>query len=58
MTAATLTPAVPHSHRLSLALRAVRAYGGAAVSVVLLGDYGPPGAGIRNPRPVYAARED
>ncbi|MFG2329651.1 hypothetical protein ACGFMM_08490 [Streptomyces sp. NPDC048604] len=54
MTAATLTPSLPHSRRLALALRAVRAYGGAAVSVVLLGEYGPPGAGIRNPRPEYA----
>ncbi|HEY9369013.1 hypothetical protein [Streptomyces sp.] len=59
MTAATFTPAtgtIPRSRRLGLALRAIRAYGGAAVGVALLGEYGPPEAGVRDPRPAYAAR--
>ncbi|MGW6564367.1 hypothetical protein [Streptomyces sp. NPDC054975] len=58
MTTATLNPGLPRSHRLGLALRAIRAYGGAAVSVVLLGEHGPREAGVRDPRPVYAARGD
>ncbi|MFI1719479.1 hypothetical protein [Streptomyces litmocidini] len=45
-------------HRLTTALRAIRAFGGAAATVALLGDYGPPEAGVRDPRPTYAgARE-
>ncbi|MEU6882097.1 hypothetical protein [Streptomyces sp. NPDC046712] len=55
MTTASLTPGVshvPHFHRLAFALRAIRAFGGAAVSVVLLGAYDEE-AGVRNPRPAY-----
>ncbi|WP_329117708.1 hypothetical protein [Streptomyces sp. NBC_01353] len=57
MTTVTLTPGVPHSRRLTLtlAVRAVRAFGGAAVNVVLLGVYEEE-AGVRNPRPQYAGR--
>ncbi|MFE2558976.1 hypothetical protein ACFXGT_23705 [Streptomyces sp. NPDC059352] len=40
------------------AIRAIGAFGGAAAGVVLLGDYGPPGAGVRNPRPEYAPGPD
>ncbi|MEU9995808.1 hypothetical protein [Streptomyces sp. NPDC050848] len=60
MATATFTPdrTIPRSHRLGLALRAIRAYGGAAVSVVLLGDHGPREAGVRDPRPAYAERGD
>ncbi|SEC80952.1 hypothetical protein [Streptomyces sp. TLI_105] len=55
-TTATTFPrvtAVPRPHRLTTALRAIRAFGGAAASVALLGDYGPPEAGVRNPCPTY-----
>ncbi|MFD9032915.1 hypothetical protein ACFVZW_17450 [Streptomyces sp. NPDC059567] len=55
MTTATLAPSVPHSRRLTLAVRAIRAFGGAAVNVVLLGVYEEE-AGVRNPRPQYAGR--
>ncbi|WP_282697190.1 hypothetical protein [Streptomyces sp. CC208A] len=69
MTATTFTSATtvsrprphphPHPRRLAVsALRAVRAFGGAAVSVALLGDPGPCGAGVRNPRPEYAPGPD
>ncbi|MFI8963900.1 hypothetical protein ACIGO8_17500 [Streptomyces sp. NPDC053493] len=55
MTATTLTPApaatLPRSRRLGLALRAIRAFGSAAVGVTLLGDHGPAEAGVRDPRP-------
>ncbi|MFB7517704.1 hypothetical protein [Streptomyces sp. NPDC056144] len=40
-------------HALARTLRAIRAFGGAAVSVALLGDYGPPEAGVRDPRPTH-----
>ncbi|MFE5510060.1 hypothetical protein ACFQ9J_05495 [Streptomyces sp. NPDC056529] len=50
----TQTAALPRLHRVGLALRAIRAFGGAAAGVVLLGDYGPPEAGVRDPRPRYA----
>ncbi|MEU9865937.1 hypothetical protein AB0D99_34240 [Streptomyces sp. NPDC047971] len=56
MTTATLTPTVSHSRRLALAARAIRAFGGAAVNVVLLGVYEEE-AGVRDPRPRYAGRE-
>ncbi|MFE4309279.1 hypothetical protein ACFRR6_24880 [Streptomyces sp. NPDC056891] len=55
MTATTFTLVTsvtrPRVRPLDTALRAIRAFGGAAAGVVLLGDYGPPEAGIRNPRP-------
>ncbi|MET9624840.1 MULTISPECIES: hypothetical protein [unclassified Streptomyces] len=61
MTTATFTPArsLPGSRTrpLTTALRAIRAYGGAAVGVVLLGDH-PREAGVRNPRPVYRGGAD
>ncbi|MFD7321994.1 hypothetical protein ACFV9D_13080 [Streptomyces sp. NPDC059875] len=59
MTTATFTPdrTIPRSHRLALALRAIRAYGGAAVSVVLLGEYAEE-AGVKNPRPEYVGGPD
>ncbi|WP_418957735.1 hypothetical protein [Streptomyces tritici] len=57
MTTTTLTPGIPHSRRLALALRAIRAYGGAAVSVVLLGAYDER-AGVKNPRPEYLSEPD
>lgn len=47
----TLVTTLPRPHLLTTTLRALRAFGGAAVSVALLGDYGPPEAGIRDPRP-------
>ncbi|MFB7370570.1 hypothetical protein ACFC0D_12110 [Streptomyces sp. NPDC056222] len=55
MTTVTLNPGVPHSRRLTFAVRAIRAFGGAAVNVVLLGVYEEE-AGVRNPRPQYAGR--
>ncbi|MFF1507999.1 hypothetical protein [Streptomyces sp. NPDC058326] len=62
MTATTFTSATtiprPRVRHLGTALRAIRAFGGAAAGVVLLGDYGPPGAGVRNPRPEYAPGPD
>ncbi|MER5964892.1 hypothetical protein [Streptomyces sp. NPDC002057] len=62
MTATTFTLVTtvtrPRVRPLHTALRAVRAFGGAAAGVVLLGDYGPPGAGVRNPRPEYAPGPD
>ncbi|MFD5327983.1 hypothetical protein [Streptomyces sp. NPDC127092] len=58
MTATTLTPATTVPHRLGLglglALRAIRAFGSAAVGVVLLGSYGDEQAGVRAPRPEYS----
>ncbi|MEU4273366.1 hypothetical protein AB0F57_00230 [Streptomyces tanashiensis] len=47
----TLVTTVPRPHRLATAIRAIRAFGGAAAAVALLGDYGPPEAGIKDPRP-------
>ncbi|MEU0398958.1 hypothetical protein ABZ318_01720 [Streptomyces sp. NPDC006197] len=60
MTATTfpLMTTVPRPRRLTTALRAIRAFGGAAAAVALLGDYGPPEAGVRNPRPEYASGPD
>ncbi|MCD2465281.1 MULTISPECIES: hypothetical protein [unclassified Streptomyces] len=62
MTATTFTLVTtvtrPRVRPLSTALRAIRAFGGAAAGVVLLGDYGPPEAGVRNPRPEYAPGPD
>ncbi|MFF0477102.1 hypothetical protein [Streptomyces sp. NPDC004284] len=54
----TLVTTLPRPHRLTTALRAIRAFGGAAASVALLGDYGPAEAGIKNPRPEYAPGPD
>ncbi|KAA6218927.1 hypothetical protein [Streptomyces filamentosus] len=55
----TLVTSIPRPRRFAAtALRAVRAFGGAAVGVVLLGDPGPEEAGVRNPRPVYAPGPD
>ncbi|WP_371635869.1 hypothetical protein OG988_17010 [Streptomyces zaomyceticus] len=48
----------PRVRPLNTALRAIRAFGGAAAGVVLLGDYGPPEAGVRHPRPEYAPGPD
>ncbi|MEU9700008.1 hypothetical protein [Streptomyces sp. NPDC047981] len=60
MTTATFTPdrTIPRSRRLGLALRAIRAYGSAAVGVVVLGDHGPYGerTGVRDPRPRFVGR--
>ncbi|WMX45750.1 hypothetical protein [Streptomyces roseicoloratus] len=61
MTSTTLTPATTAPHRLGhalrhgpgLALRAIRAFGSAAVGVALLGSYGDERAGVRDPRPEY-----
>ncbi|MFJ3780288.1 hypothetical protein [Streptomyces sp. NPDC090093] len=50
----TLVTTAPRLHRVGLALRAIRAFGGAAAGVVLLGDYGPSEAGVRDPRPRHA----
>ncbi|GHG34048.1 hypothetical protein ACFV5J_22605 [Streptomyces zaomyceticus] len=62
MTATTFTLVTtvtrPRVRPLNTALRAIRAFGGAAAGVVLLGDYGPPEAGIRHPRPEYAPGPD
>ncbi|WP_225801143.1 hypothetical protein [Streptomyces sp. NK15101] len=58
--AATTFPLVttlPRPHRLATALRAIRAFGGAAAGVVLLGDYGPPEAGVKDPRPRLVRRD-
>ncbi|WP_426365275.1 hypothetical protein [Streptomyces sp. E-08] len=52
----TLVTTVPRPHRLATAVRAIRAFGGAAAAVALLGDYGPPGAGVRDPRPGHIGR--
>ncbi|MEV6204911.1 hypothetical protein AB0M64_33810 [Streptomyces sp. NPDC051771] len=53
----TLVTTVPRPRPRRLAA-ALRAFGSAAVDVALLGDYGDTtgrhGAGVRNPRPVYA----
>ncbi|MGW2200599.1 hypothetical protein [Streptomyces sp. NPDC001774] len=59
MTSATFTPdrSIPRPHRLGLALRAIGAYGAAAVSVLLLGEYAEE-AGVRNPRPRYVGGPD
>ncbi|MFI8826858.1 hypothetical protein [Streptomyces sp. NPDC053431] len=59
MTATTLSPAstAPTTlpHRLAFGLRAIRAFGAAAVDVVLLGSYEEhdPRAGVRDPRPAH-----
>ncbi|MER7515040.1 hypothetical protein [Streptomyces sp. NPDC126499] len=60
MTATTLTPATTSStripHRLAFGLRAIRAFGSAAVGVVLLGSYDETfakEAGVRDPRPAH-----
>ncbi|MEU2119381.1 hypothetical protein ABZ567_27885 [Streptomyces sp. NPDC016459] len=62
MTATTFTLVTsiprPRVRPLGTALRAIRAFGGAAAAVTLLGDYGPPEAGVRNPRPEYAPAPD
>ncbi|MFB7826949.1 hypothetical protein [Streptomyces hydrogenans] len=63
MTATTFTLVTtvprPRPRRLAAtAVRAVRAFGGAAVGVVLLGDLGPAGAGVRDPRPVHVPGAD
>ncbi|MFB7101243.1 hypothetical protein [Streptomyces hydrogenans] len=63
MTATTFTLVTtvprPRPRRLAAtAVRAVRAFGGAAVGVVLLGDLGPAGAGVRDPRPEHAPGAD
>ncbi|MFC8505110.1 hypothetical protein ACFU3J_00380 [Streptomyces sp. NPDC057411] len=54
MTATTLTPAptvLPRARRAASApLRAIRAFGGALVSVAVLGRYDDE-AGVRDPRP-------
>ncbi|GAA2787909.1 hypothetical protein [Streptomyces showdoensis] len=58
MTATTLTPAptvpsLPRARRLASApLRAIRAFGGALVAVVVLGVHDEE-AGVRDPRPVH-----
>ncbi|MFH8259559.1 hypothetical protein [Streptomyces roseolus] len=52
----TLVTTVPRPRPGRLAattLRAVRAFGSAAVGVALLGDLGPEGAGVRDPRPAH-----
>ncbi|MFF5975497.1 hypothetical protein ACFY7C_28715 [Streptomyces sp. NPDC012769] len=57
MTATTLTPATTVPHPLAHALRAIRAFGSAAASVVLLGSYdSDEQAGVRSPRPVHVGR--
>jgi hypothetical protein len=48
-----LVTTAPRPHRLTTALRAIRAFGGAAASVTLLGDHGPEEAGVRGPRPTH-----
>ncbi|MET8506555.1 hypothetical protein ABZV60_18155 [Streptomyces sp. NPDC004787] len=61
MTATTTLAPAPSSavpHRLGFALRAIRAFGSAAVGVVLLGSYQEGGehgrrAGVRAPRPAH-----
>ncbi|MEW1694306.1 hypothetical protein ACIQCR_15580 [Streptomyces sp. NPDC093249] len=52
----TLVTTVPRLRRTASALRAMRAFGGAVAGVVLLGDYGPPGAAVRNPHLTHAGR--
>ncbi|MEV7275565.1 hypothetical protein [Streptomyces sp. NPDC093111] len=60
MTATTLTPAptAPSLHRARRAatapLRAIRAFGGALVAVVVLGVHDGE-AGVRDPRPAHQA---
>lgn len=55
----TLVTTVPRPRHLAArALRAARAFGGAAVGVALLGDLGPEGAGVRNPRPAHTRTRD
>ncbi|MEU2548373.1 hypothetical protein ABZ618_23525 [Streptomyces roseolus] len=49
----TLVTTVPRPRPRRL-VAALRAFGSAAVDVALLGDLGPEGAGVRNPRPTYA----
>ncbi|MFF8375318.1 hypothetical protein ACF07V_04155 [Streptomyces sp. NPDC015661] len=49
----TLVTTVRRPHRLTTALRAIRAFGGAVASVALLGDHGPAEAGVRDPHPTY-----
>ncbi|MFI8999279.1 hypothetical protein [Streptomyces sp. NPDC053541] len=61
MTATTTLAPAPSSavpHRLGLVLRAIRAFGAAAVGVVLLGSYQEGAerdrrAGVRDPRPAH-----
>ncbi|GGY24516.1 hypothetical protein [Streptomyces omiyaensis] len=53
----TLVTTVPRPRPARL-VAALRAFGSAAVGVVLLGDHGPEEAGVRNPRPVYAPAPD
>ncbi|MEE1815047.1 hypothetical protein ACWEPZ_01425 [Streptomyces sp. NPDC004288] len=54
----TLVTTVPRPQLLATAVRAIRAFGGAATAVVLLGDYGPPEAGVRDPRPRHLSRSE
>ncbi|MEU3400333.1 hypothetical protein [Streptomyces filamentosus] len=55
----TLVTSIPGPRRFAAtALRAVRAFGGAAVGVALLGDPGPDGAGVGNPRPAHLRDRD
>ncbi|XIE79621.1 hypothetical protein AB6O49_19645 [Streptomyces sp. SBR177] len=56
----TLAPAASSTvpHRLGFVIRAIRAFGSAAVGVVLLGSYQEgaehdPRAGVRDPRPAH-----
>ncbi|WP_369145725.1 hypothetical protein [Streptomyces sp. R44] len=57
MTATTFTLVTtvprPRTRHLATAARAIRAFGGAAAAVALLGDHGPAEAGVRDPRPKY-----
>lgn len=55
MTSTTLTPMTGIPYRLAFGLRAIRAFGAAAVGVVLLGSYGEldEEAGVRDPRPTH-----
>ncbi|MFF8598906.1 hypothetical protein ACF065_08345 [Streptomyces sp. NPDC015232] len=54
----TLAPASTVPHRLGFVLRAIRAFGSAAVGVVVLGSYEErdPRAGVRDPRPAHLGR--
>ncbi|MFF2779725.1 hypothetical protein ACFVU3_33095 [Streptomyces sp. NPDC058052] len=55
----TLVTTVPRPRRLAAtALRAARAFGGAALDVALLGTPAPTGAAVRNPRPAHAPGRD
>ncbi|MFE0640891.1 hypothetical protein ACFW2Y_04600 [Streptomyces sp. NPDC058877] len=48
-----LATTAPRLRRTALALRAIRAFGGAAAGVLLLGDHGPAGVGVKDPRPAH-----